>query len=137
LAFAQALHRSELYHLIQDAERVADITAHRFPTSIWRHYERLTSFPEGLVMGDAISRFNPFYGQGMSSAALQVQVLQQALAARETGPVGFDGLARAHFLKAAEIIAMPWALAAGRHLACPHTTVRYRHQDGGIEGSPR
>ena len=122
MAFAQALHSPELYHLIKDAERVADITAYRFPTSIWRHYERLTTFPEGLVvLGDAISSFNPFYGQGMSSAALQVQALQQALAAREAGPRGLDGLAGAYFPKAAEIIATPWALAAGRDLAFPRT----------------
>jgi hypothetical protein len=50
LAFARALHSPELYHLIKDAERVADITAYRVPTSIWRRYERLTTFPEGLVV---------------------------------------------------------------------------------------
>ena len=31
LAFAQALHTPKLYDLIKDAERVADITAYRFP----------------------------------------------------------------------------------------------------------
>lgn len=122
LAFAKALHSPELYHLIKDAERVADITAYRFPISVWRHYERLTTFPEGLVvLGDAISSFNPFYGQGMSSAALQVQALQQMWAAREAGPGGLDGLALAYFPKAAEIIETPWALAVGRDFAYPRT----------------
>ena len=80
LAFAKALHTPKLYDLIKDAERVTDITSYRFPTSVQRHYERLTTFPEGfVVLGDAISSFNPFYGQGMSSAALQVQALQQLL----------------------------------------------------------
>jgi 2-polyprenyl-6-methoxyphenol hydroxylase-like FAD-dependent oxidoreductase len=122
LAFAQALPSPELYHRIKDAERVADITAYRFPTSVWRHYERLTTFPEGLVVvGDALSSFNPFYGQGMSSAALQVQALQKLLAARAIGPRGLDGLALAFFPKAAEIIETPWALAAGRDFAYPRT----------------
>ena len=122
LAFAKALHTPKLYDLIKDAERLADITTYRFPTSMRRHYERLTAFPEGLVvLGDAISSFNPFYGQGMSSAALQVQALQQLLTERETGTRGLDGLALSFFPKAAEIIDTPWALAAGQDFADPRT----------------
>ena len=58
LAFAKSLHTRKLYDLIKDAERVTNITHYRFPTSVQRHYERLTTFPEGfLVLGDAISSF--------------------------------------------------------------------------------
>jgi hypothetical protein len=40
-------------------------------TSVQRHYERLSTFLEGfVVLGDAISSFNPIYGQGMISAWL-------------------------------------------------------------------
>jgi 2-polyprenyl-6-methoxyphenol hydroxylase-like FAD-dependent oxidoreductase len=122
LAFAKALHTPQLYDLIKDAERVSDITAYRFPTSVQRHYERLTAFPEGfVVLGDAISSFNPVYGQGMSSAALQVQALQQVLAEREMESRGLAGLALSFFRKAAEIIETPWNLAAGRDFAYPQT----------------
>jgi 2-polyprenyl-6-methoxyphenol hydroxylase-like FAD-dependent oxidoreductase len=122
LAFARALHTPKLYDLINDAERVADITAYRFPTSVRRHYERLTTFPEGLVvLGDAISSFNPVYGQGMSSAALQAEAFQQVLAGREAGRKGLDGLALDFFPQAAEIIETPWNLAAGRDFAYAET----------------
>jgi 2-polyprenyl-6-methoxyphenol hydroxylase-like FAD-dependent oxidoreductase len=122
LAFAKALHTPKLYDLIKDAKRVTDITCYRFPTSVRRHYEHLTSFPEGfVVLGDAISSFNPFYGQGMSSAALQVQALQQILTEREAGSRGLDGLALAFFQRAAEIIDTPWTLAAGQDLTYPRT----------------
>ena len=122
LAFAQALHTPKLYDLIKDAERVSDITTYRFPTSVQRHYERLTTFPEGfLVLGDAISSFNPFYGQGMSSAALQVQALQQLLAERTAGAQGLDGLALSFFPPAAQIIETPWTLTSNQDLAYPRT----------------
>jgi 2-polyprenyl-6-methoxyphenol hydroxylase-like FAD-dependent oxidoreductase len=125
LAFANALHTPKLYELIKDAERVADITSYRFPTSVQRHYEQLTTFPEGfMVLGDAISSFNPIYGQGMSSAALQVQALQQLLTERAAERHGLDGLALAFFPKAAEIIETPWTLAASWDFAYPETQGR-------------
>lgn len=122
LAFAKALHSPKVYELIKDAERVSDITCYRFPTSVLRHYERLTTFPEGfLVLGDAISSFNPIYGQGMSSAALQAQALQQLLSEQAAAAQGLAGLAQAFFPQAAEIIVTPWTLAATQDWAYRQT----------------
>ena len=95
---------------------------YRFPSSVQRHYERLATFPEGLlVLGDAISSFNPFYGQGMSSAALQVQALRQLLTDRAAESRGLDGLALAFFPQAAQIIETPWTLTTNQDLAFPQT----------------
>lgn len=121
-AFAKSLYTPKVYDLIKDAERVTDITAYRFPTSVLRHYERLTTFPAGfVVLGDAMSSFNPFYGQGMSSAALQVRTLQQLLRERATASQGLEGLAQSFFPQAAEVIMTPWTLAANQDLAYPQT----------------
>jgi 2-polyprenyl-6-methoxyphenol hydroxylase-like FAD-dependent oxidoreductase len=123
--FAKALPTKRFYELIKDAERISDITHHRFPTSVQRHYERLSAFPERfLVLGDAISSFNPVYGQGMSSAALQVKALQQLLSARviQSPETALAGLGAAFFPKAAEVIASPWILAASSDFAFPQTT---------------
>ena len=123
LAFAKSLHTSKLYDLIKDAERVTDITTHRFPTSLRRHYERLAAFPEGfLVLGDAVSSFNPIYAQGMSSAALQVQALQNLLNERGQGTRRLDGLAPTFFAQVAEVVSTPWTLAANFDFAYPQTT---------------
>jgi 2-polyprenyl-6-methoxyphenol hydroxylase-like FAD-dependent oxidoreductase len=108
LAFAKSLPAPRLYEIIKDAERVTDIVQYRYPTSVKRHYERLAAFPEGfLVLGDAICSFNPVYGQGTSSAALQVKALQNLLTERAEASHGLAGLAPAFFPKAAEVIATP------------------------------
>lgn len=120
LAFARSLHTPKLYTLIKDAERVSDIVQHRFPTSVQRHYDRLTTFPDGLlVLGDAICSFNPVYGQGMTSAALQVKALQHELSERAAQTQGLEGLALSFFPKAAEVISTPWTLAAIFDFAYP------------------
>jgi hypothetical protein len=45
-----------------------------------RHYERLSHWPEGLlVMGDALCSLNPLYSQGISVCAMEAQALQRAM----------------------------------------------------------
>lgn len=123
-AFARSLPTPRLYEFIKDAEQVTDFYQHRFPASVQRHYERLSVFPERfIVLGDAIASFNPVYGQGMSSTALQVQALQHLLSERIAK--GFanplDQLAAAFFPRAADVIATPWILASAFDFAFPQT----------------
>ena len=122
LNFAKSLHTPKLYDLIKDAERVTDITTHRFPTSLRRHYERLAAFPNGfLVLGDAIASFNPLYGQGMSSAALQVRALDDLFNERAREGAGLNGLGPTFFARATEVVDAPWTLAANADFAFPKT----------------
>ncbi|MBV8454809.1 MAG: hypothetical protein JOZ29_21435 [Deltaproteobacteria bacterium] len=123
MAFAEGLPTPKLYEIIKDAERVDQISHFRFPTSVLRHYERLPSFPERfLVLGDAISSFNPVYGQGMSSAALQARALGRLLEERTNSSQGLEGIAAAFFPIAAQVINTPWTLAANLDFAFSQTT---------------
>jgi len=86
------------------AEPLGELHHRRYPASVWRRYDKLTSFPAGLlVMGDAVCSFNPVYGQGMTSAAQQARALRKAIADND-----FPDLSRAYFRTAARRIAPVW-----------------------------
>ena len=110
MAFAQSLPTPDLYHILKRLEPISAIMPHKFPGSLRRHYEGLKGFPEGyLVLGDAICSFNPVYGQGMTSAALQAAALDQLL----TGRAALIGLWRDFFKAAAQVVEIPWQSAVG------------------------
>lgn len=120
LEYARALPAPDIYNIISQAEPLSDITPHKFTSSLRRHYEKLERFPEGyLVLGDAICSFNPTYGQGMTSAAMQAAELDAILAQRQASVAG---LAPLFFKRAARVIDTPWQLAVGEDFRFPETT---------------
>jgi hypothetical protein len=64
-------------------------------------------------MGDAICSFNPFYGQGMSVAALEAEALARTLDARPSP----DQVWRRFFRTSSRIVDAPWTIAAGSDFA--------------------
>ena len=101
-----------IYEAIDGAERLGEIARFGFPASVRRHFGQLEGFPRGfLPFGDALCRFNPVYGQGMSVAAQEASLLHALLQGRaeETDPLA--GLASAFFAEADTVIETPWAQA--------------------------
>jgi 2-polyprenyl-6-methoxyphenol hydroxylase-like FAD-dependent oxidoreductase len=99
IEYSRTLPAPYIYDVIRNADPLGDGHSSRFPASVRRHYERMRRFPEGLlVFGDAISSFNPIYGQGMSVACLQAIALDEVLRA---GPAD---LARRFFARAASVV---------------------------------
>ncbi|TVR24980.1 MAG: FAD-binding monooxygenase [Ilumatobacter sp.] len=112
--FAASLEPDDIPRLLDHGTPVDDAVRHRFPANLRRRYERLHGLPEGLVvMGDALSCFNPVYGQGMAVAALQAIELRRLL--RRRRPVTARTIARAM----ARTIRSPWELATGADLTIP------------------
>jgi 2-polyprenyl-6-methoxyphenol hydroxylase-like FAD-dependent oxidoreductase len=98
MAHAKALRTPTIYNAVRGAKRLGEIEHFRFTESRLRHFEGLERFPRGLLpMGDAICRFNPIYGQGMSVAAQEAVALRRLLDARRGQPDPLDALAGAFF----------------------------------------
>ena len=110
LEFARSLPRPDVYDVIRDAEPVGETAYYPFPSNLRRRYERLERFPGGyLVLGDAISSFNPIYGQGMSVATLEALALEECL---ERTPRSTE-LWKPFFKAAGRIVDGPWTIAVG------------------------
>ncbi len=122
LEFARSLAQPDLYEAVKDAEPVTPLAVYKYAANRWRRYERMERLPEGFIlMGDAVCSFNPVYGQGMSIAAMEAQMLdrclrEQAMGAGRNGVVGFTQ----RFQQAiARDIKTPWLLSTGEDLRYP------------------
>jgi len=112
LAYAKALRTPTIYNAISHARRLDEVARYGFPESVRRHFERLNGFPRGLLpIGDAICRFNPVYGQGMSVAALEACLLKRLLEKSAEAGDPLAELATAFFAEMQALIETPWSVA--------------------------
>jgi 2-polyprenyl-6-methoxyphenol hydroxylase-like FAD-dependent oxidoreductase len=119
LEFTHSLEGQDIYNLISQCEPLSIVVPYKFPFSLRRHYERLKRFPLGyLVLGDAVSSFNPTYGQGMTVAALEVAELDRLL----TNNISSTCLAQTFFKHIAKVIDIPWQLSVGEDFRFLQTT---------------
>lgn len=130
LASAADLLPEHITTALRAAEPLGEMSAQHYPASMWRRYDKLKRFPKGLlVIGDAVCSFNPVYGQGMTSAALQAAVLHRCLSATDTGD-----LSRRYFQASAKKLAPIWqnnrlvdfsVTPAGRWLSIPQKLLNW------------
>lgn len=104
--------------LIDEREFLSGVSHYPFPASRRRRYWELDRFPEGLVViGDAITSFNPVYGQGMSVAALEALHLHRALAEGQK-----SDLALRFFDSIETVVDDAWSIAVGGDFRFSETT---------------
>jgi 2-polyprenyl-6-methoxyphenol hydroxylase-like FAD-dependent oxidoreductase len=112
LTYASALRTPTIYNAIRHAKPLNAVARYGFPESVRRHFERLDDFPRGLLpVGDAICRFNPVYGQGMSVAALEACLLQTLLGGLGQHSNPLAALSSAFFAEMQALIETPWSVA--------------------------
>ena len=108
-----------LRRLVTEGTPLSDVATYRYSASVRRDFDRMASLPGGLVAaGDAVARFNPIYGQGMTSAALHAATLHHYLAS------GADPHqpARRYFAELRKVVDAVWQVAATEDFRLPHVT---------------
>jgi len=122
LEASRSLTTPTIYNALRYAKPPDGIRHYRFPSSYWKHFERLPRLPRGVLpVADALCRFNPIYGQGMSSAAKQARLLQDVLrrAAAEPDPIAAS---QAGFMaEVASVLETPWTMSTSADFAFPGT----------------
>ncbi len=122
LDHARRLRTSTIYDAIKGARRIGKVTRIGFPESVWRRFDRVRGLPRGLVpIGDAICRFNPVYGQGMTVAAQEACLLGRVLRTRPALGDPLSGLGQAFLAEVEAVIEAPWAMSAVADFIFPQT----------------
>ncbi|MGW4563019.1 NAD(P)/FAD-dependent oxidoreductase [Streptomyces sp. NPDC004561] len=116
--YARSLRHPIVADLLAHAEPLTDVTVTHSTTNRRYYYERLSAWPDGLVvLGDSVAAVNPIYGHGMSVAA------QSALALRRlASTTGLsNGLAHQAQRAIGRAVSVAWSLAVGQDVLYPTT----------------
>ena len=115
VAYAAGLWRPDLHEVVDGAEPVSEAVTGGFPAHLRRRYDRLRRFPERYVVtGDAVCSLSPVYGQGMTVAIREAQVLGEVLDRH-----GLDHVGRRCFRRGRSVVDTAWTLATSADLADP------------------
>ena len=113
LEFSRSLASSSLSHALARSELSSEIGRFAVPRQRRLRYDRVR-LPEGLlVLGDAVCRVDPAYGQGMTKAALEVSALSRLLRARADRARPLSGLGAVFQREVRRITELPWRLSCG------------------------
>ncbi|NKX61445.1 FAD dependent oxidoreductase [Bacillus cereus] len=77
--------------LIKELEPISVPRGFRAQESTRQHFEQMENWPSGLlVLGDAFCNFDPIYGQGMTVAAIEAEMLDTCLKEHSNHKPGFE-----------------------------------------------
>ena len=112
IAAANRLQTPKFAAAMEASTPTSEVHLTRSTGNKWRRYDKLPVAPQGVVfVGDSICAFNPFYGQGMSSAALSAVRLRGALESTSTlDPAFYQGFLASQ----AKEFKVPWGMAMAR-----------------------
>ncbi len=110
-AFAGGLRHRLIADLIASAEPLGPARGYGTPSGRLRQYDRMSLWPRGfVVLGDAVSTYNPLYGHGMTVGALHALALRDGLRRHGLDP----GLSRSVQRAVGRAGTAAWTLATGQ-----------------------
>lgn len=114
--FVERLDSPLIAEVLKKAIPASEIVRYRMPGNQRRMWEDLARRPENfVVVGDAVTSFNPIYGQGMTMAALGATVLGDAVAEARS----LDGVAAVVQARLGPLAQVAWDLAVGSDSVYP------------------
>ncbi|MGW0732487.1 FAD-dependent oxidoreductase [Streptomyces sp. NPDC002851] len=132
LRFAESLDNPLLAEQIR--RRTVQEPTYRYTNvdNQWRPYHAVKSWPDRLVaVGDAVCVFNPVYGQGLTVAAMEAELLHRMLARRSASGKQLDGLAGGYQKRVGRLLLGPWTLSTNSDLMwnpdCRPLGARFAH----------
>jgi len=122
LEASRSLISPTIFNALRHATPPHGIRHYRLLASVWKHFERLARLPRGVLpVADALCRFNPIHGQGMSSAAKQARLLQDVLGWAAAEPDAIAALQTGFMAEVASVLGTPWSMSTSADLAFPAT----------------
>jgi 2-polyprenyl-6-methoxyphenol hydroxylase-like FAD-dependent oxidoreductase len=80
LTLAEKFVPAHVRPALRHAQPLTDVAVYRYPDCTWHRYDHCERLPEGLlVIGDALCRLDPIFGQGITMAARQAHLLRTHL----------------------------------------------------------
>ncbi|MDT3397644.1 FAD-dependent oxidoreductase [Streptomyces sp. B1866] len=114
--YLRTLRHPLIAELVENLEPLTGVQASRSTANRRLFYDRLVSWPDGLVvLGDAVAAFNPVYGHGMSAAALSARAVEATLADGGLRP----GMARDVQRAIGAVVDTPWSLGTSQDICYP------------------
>jgi 2-polyprenyl-6-methoxyphenol hydroxylase-like FAD-dependent oxidoreductase len=113
--WTQGLPHPIVHTRLQGATLVGSLKKYAIPTGLWVRYDQMPDLPAGLVpMGEAVTSFNPMYGQGISLAAGQALALRAALHDASEANRHPNSVAPSYFSASHELNEVGWSVMETR-----------------------
>ncbi|GMK42847.1 glutamate synthase [Paenibacillus sp. CCS19] len=122
IELTRKLPQLTIYKELEGAKPLSEIKIHKVPYMVRHHYEKARSLPQRfLFIGDALCRFDPVFGQGMSVAAMEALALNDCLKREWLETKGISNrLTKRVYRKMSKVIDPVWKMIIIEDFRYPH-----------------